>query len=179
MGSHFIFDAGPLITLCKFQVQGQPAIDLILEACDITIPAAVQAEVVIAGSRYPDAKVAQERLVARRIQVATSAADASLAEILALYNFGDGEREAISLAIEWENRGTVLVVDDHLAYLICDRLRAPKIFLLDLVAQLCRDKHLGFEIGVDLINAIASRYPKAFVQHTLLLLKWQEGREEK
>ena len=54
-----IFDAGPLITACRFVAAGQIVIDHLLAACDITIASSVRDEVVVAGKRYPDAKIAQ------------------------------------------------------------------------------------------------------------------------
>lgn len=170
MKRRYIFDAGPLITLCKFSVQGRPAIDIILDACEVVIPEKVRDEVVIAGERYPDAKVAQDRISNGQIQIAKPRNADRFRSILDLYNFGEGEKQAICLADE-NDFDSILIVDDHLAYLVCDRLALDKLFLLDLIVLLCLGKHLEVELGRSLVSAIASRYPPAFVQHTLLELE--------
>jgi rRNA-processing protein FCF1 len=41
-----IFDTAPLITCCKFEVDGQPIVDHILPHCHIIIPSAVRQELV-------------------------------------------------------------------------------------------------------------------------------------
>lgn len=66
---------------------------------------------------------------------------------------------------------TVLVVDDHLAYLVSDRLGVPKPLLLDLIVRLVREKQLPAVLGCDIVEAIRMRYPPAFVEHTLLILE--------
>jgi hypothetical protein len=170
MKPQFVFDAGPLITSCKFNVKGRVVIDLFLDVCDIVIAPSVRNEVVIAGVRYADAKVAKDRLEDQKIRVAEPATDNALDAILALYDFGSGERESMLLVSESKESQFVLVVDDHLAYLACDRLQIPKCFLLDLVVRFCREKRIDTLTGRDIITTIASRYPHPFVQHTLLML---------
>lgn len=175
MKPRFVFDAGPLITSCKFHVKGRLVIDLFLDVCDIVIAPSVKNEVVISGMRYADAKVAKDRLDDQKIQVAEPITNNALDEILALYDFGSGERESILLVSESRVSQFVLVVDDHLAYLACDRLQIPKCFLLDLVVRFYREERIDALTGHDIITAIASRYPQPFVQHTLLTLKRGEG----
>lgn len=46
--SKLIFDAGPLITTCKFSVAGRLVVDHILDHREITVAASVRDEVVIA-----------------------------------------------------------------------------------------------------------------------------------
>lgn len=174
MKPQYVFDAGPLITSCKFHVKDRAVIDLFLDVCDIVIAPSVKNEVVIAGARYTDAKVAKDRLDDQKIRVAEPVTNNVLDEILALYDFGSGERESILLVAESGTPQT-LVVDDHLAYLACDRLQIPKCFLLDLVVRFYREERIDALTGHDIITAIASRYPQPFVQHTLLTLKRGEG----
>ncbi len=49
-----IFDAGPLITACKFYAQGQLVIDHLLPECHLVIAESVEEEVVVQGAAYPD-----------------------------------------------------------------------------------------------------------------------------
>ncbi len=67
--------------------------------------------------------------------------------------------------------GATLVLDDHLAYLVSDRLAVRKRFLLDVIADLTRDGDMDGQTALAIVEAIRSRYPRAFVEHTLLLLK--------
>jgi len=52
-----IMDTNALITVCKFSVEGDLLIKLILEVCYITIPSTVKEEAIAAKDIYSDAKV--------------------------------------------------------------------------------------------------------------------------
>jgi hypothetical protein len=169
--SKLILDAGPLITTCKFSVADQPVIDYLLESCEITVAESVRAEVVVAGSRYADAQVAQERLNQGQIAVLSPPAVSDLEALLAPYGLGDGERDSILLTEHIELQDAVLVIDDHLAYLVSDRLGRRKRFLLDVIADLASAGALDKGAAVDIVRVIQARYPPAFVEHTLLLLR--------
>jgi hypothetical protein len=112
-----------------------------------------------------------------RIEVATPVLDASLIQVLNLYGFGEGEQEAIGLMSMDCFQDAMLVVDDHLAYVVSDRLAVPKLFLLDLIMRLTREKQLTTALGCGMVEAISTRYPESFVMHTLLILK-QLGKSE-
>ncbi len=64
-----------------------------------------------------------------------------------------------------------LVIDDHLAYLVSDRLGQRKRFLLDIIANLVKTEKMGRKLAIDMVQSIHTRYPPAFVEHTLLLLR--------
>jgi hypothetical protein len=164
-----IFDAGPLITSCKFSVAGQLVVDHLLPHCEITIAASVRDEVVIAGDRYPDARAARQRINNGQIAVLSPPPVPALEVLINPYSLGDGERESILLAAVAPD--ATLVIDDHLAYLVSDRLGQRKRFLLDILADLVAAKNLDKQLAVDIMQAIRSRYPVAFVEHTLLLLR--------
>ena len=163
-----IFDAGPLITSCKFSVAGQLVIDHLLPHCEITIAASVRDEVVIAGDRYPDAQAARQRIDQGQIVVLSPSPAPALETLITPYSLGDGERESILLAAASD---ATLVIDDHLAYLVSDRLGQHKRFLLDILSDLAAVKDLDKQLAIDIVQAIRSRYPVAFVEHTLLLLR--------
>jgi hypothetical protein len=166
-----------LITACKFQAEGQLIIDHVLACRQIVIPAAVHSEVVIAGARFPDAQEARRRADAGRIEIVKPLLDADLVRVMDLYGFGEGEQEAIGLMYEDGFQDATLVVDDHLAYLVSDRLGVPKLFLLDLIVRLVREKQLTVALGCGMVEAVHTRYPEAFVEHTLLILEQLEESE--
>ncbi len=171
MSSKLILDAGPLITICRFSVAGHLVIDHLLESCEIIVTESVRAEVVIAGSHYADAQVAQERLNQGQIAVLSPPTGSDLRALLAPYGLGDGEQDSILLTEHVDVQDAILVIDDHLAYLVSDRLGRRKRFLLDVIADLAGAGALDKGVAVDIVRVIQTRYPPAFVEHTLLLLR--------
>jgi len=169
--STLVFDAGPLITACKFGVGGRLVVDYILDHRAITVAASVRDEVVVAGARYPDAQAAQVRIDGGQIAVLLPPPDPALEMLIAPYNLGDGERDSILLTEHADLRDATLVIDDHLAYLVSDRLGRRKRFLLDVITDLANAKDLDKELAVKMVRAIRTRYPPAFAEHTLLLLR--------
>ena len=65
-----ILDTNALITVCKFSVEGDLLIKLILEVCHIIIPSAVKEEAVVAKDIYKDARVVSDVLGAGKVEVA-------------------------------------------------------------------------------------------------------------
>ena len=169
--NRLIFDAGPLITSCKFSVAGRLVIDHILDHCPLAVAASVRDEVVLAGARYPDAHAAEQRIEREQIEVLVPNPGSGLEALIAPYNLGDGERDSILLAGDARLSKAVLVVDDHLAYLVCDRLGQRKRFLLDTIVDLVDAEMLDRSLAMDMVETIRTRYPPAFVEHTKLLLQ--------
>jgi hypothetical protein len=64
-----IFDTAPLITCCKFEIDGQPIVDHILPHCHIIIPSAVRQELIAEKGRYPDAIIAAARVTKGTIEI--------------------------------------------------------------------------------------------------------------
>lgn len=166
-----IFDAGPLITACKFKARGQLVIDHILNCCKVVVAESVRDEVVVAGIRYADAEAARRRIDEGRIAVLPPPSDSALEALLAPYGLGNGERDSILLVSHTDLQNPILVIDDHLAYLVSDRLGKRKRFLLDVIADLAEAGKLEFRLAVEIVEAIRTRYPSHFVEHTLLLLR--------
>ena len=166
-----LFDAGPLITSCKFSAKDRPIIDHILSCSRVAIATSVRDEVVIAGARYPDARTAQQRIEQGRIVVFSPPENPYLAKLIAVYGLGNGERDTILLADRSELQAPVLVVDDHLAYLVSDRLGKQKRFLLDVIIDLVNARKLDAKLALEIVEAIRTRYPPAFVEHTMLSLR--------
>jgi hypothetical protein len=167
----FIFDAGPLITTCKFKVSGQLVIDYVLDHCEIVVAQSVRDEVVVAGARYADAQAARERIVSGRISVLLPTPNPHLMALIAPYNLGQGEQDSILLLGHADLLDAFLVVDDHLAYLVSTRLGQRRQFLLDMIVDLTRMSDLDKDLATQIVEAIRTRYPIAFVEHTLLLLR--------
>jgi hypothetical protein len=164
-------DAGSLITSCRFSAAGQLVIDHLLDHCEIMVAMSVREEVVVAGARYSDAQAACQRIDRRRIAVLVPPRDPRLEAMIAPYDLGDGERDSILLTGHTELQGATLVIDDHLAYLVIDRLKRRKRFLLDVMAELVGARKLDRELAVEMVRAVSTRYPPAFVDHTLILLR--------
>lgn len=169
--NEYIFDAGPLITSCKFSVAGRLVLDHILSRCLIAIPASVGYEVTIAGNRYPDARAAQQRINNTQIVVAAPPVGADIERLMTPYGLGQGESDSILLTRLINLQDATVVIDDHLAYLVCDRLGVRKRFLLDVIADLARAGEFDRRLAENIVLAIQTRYPVAFVEHTLLLIR--------
>lgn len=108
-----IMDTNALITVCKFSVEGDLLIKLILEACRIIIPSAVEEEAIVAKDIYSDAKVASDFIESGKIDVA----HATIPELTFLkdYNLGKGEKEAIRLCLEKKGKINYLQTSINLA----------------------------------------------------------------
>ena len=147
-----VLDAGPLITTSKFSVAGRLVIDHLLDHCAITVAESVRTEVVVAGASYPDAQAAQQRLDQGQIASLSPPAAPELEELLAPYSLGDGERDSILLSEHAALRDVTLVMDDHLAYLVSDRLGRQKRFLLDVIADLANAGKLDKGVAADIVK---------------------------
>lgn len=91
--------------------------------------------------------------------------------LIAVYDLGNGERDTILLADQANLHDSVLVIDDHLAYLVSDRLGKQKRFLLDVLIDLVKARKMDKKLAVEIVKAVRARYPPAFVEHTLLVLE--------
>jgi hypothetical protein len=166
-----VFDAGPLITSCKYEVDGRLVIDCIFPRIQVNISESVRDEVVVAGSRFRDAREAGKRILNGDIKVLKPPSVPSVWELLKPYNLGAGEQDSILLLSLAGLEDASLIVDDHLAYLVSRRLGNQTMFLLDLIVQMANDGILVRELAIKLTKAIQSRYPVAFVEHSLMLLQ--------
>jgi predicted nucleic acid-binding protein len=166
-----IFDAGPLITACRFSAADRPVIDHILSCCRVVVATSVRDEVVVAGSRYPDAQMARQRIEQNRIVVLSPPENSDLERLIGPYDLGNGERDTILLADHADLQASTLVIDDHLAYLVSDRLGKQRRFLLDVIVDLLKAGKMDEKLAVEIVGAVRTRYPPAFVEHTMLLLR--------
>ena len=166
-----IFDAGPLITACKFDVRGRLVVDYIRDHYEIIVATSVCEEVIVAGARYPDAQAARERIDNGRIDVLAPPTELDLGRLLEPYNLGIGEYESILLTQHSEAQNAVVIIDDHLAYLVSDRIGCRQRFLLDVILDMGTHDKLNSYLAIEIVQAIRTRYPPAFVEHTLIALQ--------
>jgi len=164
-----VMDTNALITVCKFSVEGDPLIKLILGLCHIIIPSAVKEEAIVAKDIYKDANVASDFIKSGNIEVA----QATIPEMTFLndYNLGEGEKEAIRLCLEKKGNINYLITDDRLTYIVCDRMRIPKLFFLDLVIELVKQGKIGAKFAEKIINVASVRYSRGMVSHSFAILK--------
>lgn len=164
-----VFDAGPLITACKFEAQGKLVIDHMRSGCRIVIAPGVEEEVAVLGAGYPDGVVAGERIAQGGIQV-VSVAERKWARHLAGYALGEGERDSIELCRQAEEV-EVLVTDDYLAFVAATRLGLKAWMLPDLAVELVERGSLTAEVAGALLEAIRSRYRVGVIEHSLVRLQ--------
>lgn len=164
-----VFDAGPLITACKFEVEKKLVIDHLLTDCRVLIPPSVEEEVAIMGAIYPDGVAAGERIADGRIRVVSVSArrwDRHLHE----YALGDGERDSIGLCGQ-EPNVQALVTDDHLAFVTATRLGLAVWMLPDLVIELMSRGLLTSRLARTILEVIRPRYRAGVIEYSLEKLR--------
>jgi predicted nucleic acid-binding protein len=88
-----------------------------------------------------------------------------------LYGLGHGEQAAIALAFVLRSEINYVVLDEKLAYIVCDRLDLPKLFFLDLVLMLVEQNGLSKTLAREMIDLVAPRYSFGMVEHSLKILE--------
>jgi hypothetical protein len=161
-----VFDAGPLITACKFESQGKLVVDYLLSGCHVVIAPSVEEEVAVRGAGYPDGVVAGERIAQGVIQVVPVAAR-KWARHLADYALGDGEMELCGQVEGVE----ALVADDYLAFVAATRLGLKVWMLPDLVLELTQIGNLTVEVAEAILYTIRPRYRAGVIEHSLARLQ--------
>jgi predicted nucleic acid-binding protein len=163
-----IFDAGPLITACKFKTQGKLVIDHLTNKCQIIIPPSVEEEVAILGANYADGIVAGERIARGEIQV-SSLTKYQWEQYFSNYHLGKGEKDSIELCRQTDSG--ILITDDYLAFIVAVRLGLKTRMLPDLVSDLAEINKLTLETATSIIKNIRPRYQVGIIEHNLLRLK--------
>lgn len=164
-----VFDAGPLITSCKFESQGKLVVDHLLSGCLIVIAPKVEEEVAVLGGGYPDGVVAGERIAQGTIQVVPVTAR-KWARHLADYALGDAEKDSIELCGQVEKVES-LVTDDYLAFVAATRLGLKAWMLPDLVLELVERRSLPVELADAILGVIRPRYGAGVIEHSLVRLR--------
>ena len=160
-----VFDAGPLITACKFEVEGNLVVDHLLTDCRVLISPSVEEEVAILGARYPDGVAAGERIADGRIQVVRVSARRWDRHLYG-YALGDGERDSIELCGQ-DSKVQALITDDHLAFLAATRLGLGVWMLPDLVVELMSRKLLTSRLARAILEEIRPRYRAGVIEYSL------------
>ncbi len=168
-----VFDAGPLITACKFEVQGKLVIDHLLAGCEIVITPTVEEEVAVLGAGYPDGIAAGERIVRGDIQV-VSVVEHKWERHLADYALGDGERDCIKLCGQIAGAES-LVTDDYLAFVAASRLGLKAWMLPDLILELAERGGLTVAVAEAILQVIRPRYRVGVIEHSLVRLQEAKG----
>ena len=172
-----IFDAGPLITACKFEARGQLIIDHLLAGCRVVITDSVEEEVAILGAHYPDGVAAGERIARGDIQV-SSVVKRKWTQHLADYALGSGERDSIELWKEIEGE-KALIIDDNLAFIVASRLEITVWMLPDLVTRLAVRETLTVETTEAILKAVRPRYRIGVIEHSQVHLQEIENAQSR
>lgn len=162
-----VFDAGPLITACRFEVEGRLIVDYIAQACYILIASSVEEEVAVRGAKYPDGMAAGERIVRGDIQV-VPLTRRRWASHLVDCALGDGEIDSIELCAQAD--AEALVTDDYLAFVTATRLGLRAWMLPDLIIQLVRLGDLPVRVAKMMLEAIRPRYRKGVIEQSMVQL---------
>jgi len=165
-----VFDAGSLITACKFKARGKLVVDHLLSGCRIVIAPSVEEKVAILGAAYSDGVVAGERIARDAIHV-VPVAMRRWTRHLADYALGEGEKEAIELCGQMENV-EALVTDDYLSFVVATRLDLKAWMLPDLVLELAKRGSLTAEAADAILGVIRPRYRMGVIEHSRVRL-WE------
>lgn len=164
-----VFDAGPLITACKFETGGKLVVDHLLSGCYILIAASVNEEVAVVGARYPDGVAVGQRIAKGLIRV-IPVTSRKWARHLAGYAMGDGEKDSIALCGQMEEVEAV-VTDDYLAFVAATRLGQKAWMLPDMVLEMAERGSMTIEVAERILNVIRPRYRVGVIEHSLERLK--------
>lgn len=160
-----MFDASPVITACKFEIEGKLVVDYLLEGCGVAIAPSVEEEVAILGASYPDGAVAGQRIATGSIQVIPLVGQ-RWPRRLASYALGAGERESIELCGQLGD-AEAFVTDDYLAFVAATRLGIRVWMLPDLVAELGERGLLLRSTARAILQTIRGRYRAGVIEHSL------------
>ena len=162
-----VFDAGSLITACKFEVEGRRVIDHLLPGVQVIISSKVKEEVAVSGARYPDGMAAGERIARGDIQV-QSLITPKWSQYLTEYTMGQGELESIELC--GQLTVDALITDDYLAFVASTRLGLRTWMFPDLVVEAANIHAFSPAVARAILNVIRPRYRKGVIAHRLARL---------
>ena len=164
-----VFDSGPLITACKFEVEQKLVIDYLLTYCSILIASSVEEEVAVLGSNYSDGVAAGERIEGGKIKV-VNVSHRRWNEHLHGYALGKGEQDSIELCGQ-EANVQAFVTDDHLAFIAASRLGLDVWMLPDLVLALRKRENLANREAKAILEVIRPRYRAGVIEYSLEKLR--------
>lgn len=164
-----LWDAAPLITSARFQVDGRLVLDYALDAGAIVIVEEVRRETVDAGlaGGYPDAVEIGSRVDAGRLEVrAATRLSKTFEEVLDLYGLQEGDKAVVRLALQADDIDAV-VTDDRLLFIVLHRCGRRVLFLPDFVEQAVIAGVFDPHTGQQILLAARPRLPVGFVEHSL------------
>jgi hypothetical protein len=164
----FIFDTSPLITLAGTTVDGKPAVEYILPLIRLLVVETVAQEAA-ANPTYPDGRVVQALLDARRIAqlpVPVTPVDRFINAYPKLgTDKGKGERDTIRLGVVTPSARVIM--DDQQAFFAAARFELNPLTLLDLIVELTRSRQLSKEMALKITKATSGRYAPVSIEHTV------------
>ncbi|MDQ1301384.1 MAG: hypothetical protein QG637_1305 [Chloroflexota bacterium] len=166
---HLVFDSNALITCCQAGSQHRPAIEDLLAVSTLSIPTAVEQEVLAAHTRYSDASLVSRLITMGRIQV--SPANLPADSVLEGYRLGSGEKECVAFCLDHAGQVDFWVTDDRLAYVVGRRCGIPALLFLDLVIELVQRELWDLELATKIVQSVQHRFSGGFVPHTLSILR--------
>lgn len=169
-----VFDASPLMTACKFELQGQLVIDHLLSGCRRVIAPKVEEEVAVLGASYPDGVAAGERIAWGTLRV-VPLAERQWVQHLTAYALGDGEKDAMELCGQVAEV-EALVTDDSLAFVTATRLGLQAWMLPDVVLALAERGHVAVEVAEAILAVIRPRYHAGVIEHSVV--RWREVKQD-
>jgi len=169
-----VFDANALITCCQAVTRRKAAIEDLLAVSALSVPPAVEQEVLAARSKYLDAHLAGRLITGGQIQVGAVSLPGD--NVLDSYRLGTGEKECIAYCLAHADQLDFWVTDDRLAYVVGRRCGIPALLFLDLVIELVQRKLWTREMAEEVIQSIQQRFSGGFVPHTLAILRTGDRR---
>jgi len=166
----FIFDSSALIPASKYALDEKSVCEHLSDYVEIHIPTAVQQETLASPEKFAGGAVVQRLIAQNKIVLATVQPTNGATEILSTYRLGLGEQEAILLYLQNQGKFDGLVLDDYVATIVCRRLQIGAQLLLDLIVQLAREQIMPHDLAVAMIEKMAPRYHRGFVEHSLHML---------
>jgi len=166
----FIFDSSALIPASKYWVEEKSVCAHLADYVEIHIPTAVHQETLAPPEKFTGGAVVQNLIAQNKIMLATVQPANGVTEILSTYRLGLGEQEAILLYLQNQEKFDGIILDDYVATIVCRRLQIGALLLLDLIVQLAREQVMPQALAVAMIEKIAPRYHRGFVEHSLHML---------
>ena len=164
-----LFDSCSLITASKFKLQDRLVLDYILKISEIHIPEEVRNETTRLRDKYADAREIEKRINRGDIKVHKVKSQQKFEAELEHYKIDPGEKEAILLYL-YENSFDFLIVDDHLAFIVCNRFGVKARFFLDLIVHFTNMGMLERDTAFGIIEAVRTRYAEGFVTHSISMI---------
>jgi len=134
----------------------------VLACADLCIGPAVAREA-LADPPHADVRVSKPLIQSEAISI-LAASDPPA--ILSAYDFGKGEHDIIAIGLK--RRDVILVIDDHLAFIIATRFGLRPLLTLDVIVELVHSHGMPKTVGIEIVRVWQSknRFGPGFLRHT-------------